>query len=217
MSDKAPHKSAAGVEVVTMRNAFYRDGYRATQALMVLLGFALLGSVWMNVKLLTREAPPPKYFATRPDGTTVPMTALDDPILNTSQLTNWVAKSVAKALTLDAKNYVGQVNENSSIFTYEGFEQYKAALQDSGTLELIKKKVMITSAAITSPPVIVDTLRTADGVLFWKIQVPMTVGYASAKDSYTQQLIVNLVVTRVPTTERVDGVAISQFVTKPRS
>lgn len=201
---------------VQLRNRFYVDGYRATQALMVLLGVALTGSVWLNFRQASRAAPPPAYFAVDGTGRLTPIVPLSDPLLNTSQLANWVSEALAQAYTLDAKNYATQVENNRGKFTSEGFEQYKEALISSGTIDLIKRKVLISSATVTSAPIIVDTLRAPDGTLFWKMQAPMLVTYTSAREQLTENLMVNLVVARVPTTERSNGVAINQFVSRRR-
>lgn len=201
---------------VQLRNRFYVDGYRATQAVMVLLGVALVGSVWLNFRQASRPAPPPAYFSVDGFGRITPVVPLSDPLLNTSQLANWVSESLAQAYTLDAKNYAAQVEGNRTKFTSDGFEQYKSALIESGTIDLIKRKILIASATVTSAPIIVDTMRAPDGTLFWKMQAPMLVTYTSAKEQLTENLMVNLVVTRVPTTERPSGVAINQFVSRRR-
>lgn len=216
---QAKHTAESPDEIastVHLRNRFYVDGYRATQAVMVLLGLALAGSVWLNFRQANRPAPPPAYFAVDGNGRLTPIVPLADPLLNTSQLANWVSEALAQAYTLDAKNYATQVEGNRAKFTSEGFEQYKEALVSSGTIDLIKRKVLISSATVTSAPIIVDTLRAPDGTLFWKMQAPMLVTYTSAREQLTENLMVNLVVARVPTTERASGVAINQFVSRRR-
>lgn len=210
-----PASRTGALEVIQLRNDFYRDGYRSAQTISVLLTIALLFSLGFNFYLASRPKPKPQYFSTSPAGTLTPMVPLDNPLLSMNQLNNWVVNAVTKAYTLDAKNYVKQIGENGRYFTAEGYEQYKQALVESQQLKLIKEKVMITSVTATGSPVVLDAMRTADGTLMWKMQVPLMVQYTSAKESLAQSVVASLVVTRVPTTESIDGVAISQIVARP--
>lgn len=211
----APSSPPTGaLERIRLRNDYYVDGYRASQTIAVLVSVICVLSIAMNFYQASRPPEPPKYFAVKQDGSLTPIVPLSDPLMNQSQLSNWVAKAVSQAFTLDAKNYVSQINANSILFTNEGFDQYKAALNESSQLRVIKEKVMITTAVVNGAPVIVDAMRTQVGTLMWKIQVPMTVQYASSKESYVQSVIVNLIVTRVPTTISEYGVAITQMTSK---
>lgn len=208
-------KPESGLQAVHLRNTFYRDGYRASQTISVLLALGLIISILGNIFQASRSAPPPVYFATTPSGSLIPMAPLDDPLLNPTQLANWVQEAVTSAYTLDAKNYVQQIQRNERFFTSEGFEQYRAALSDSQQLKVIKEKVMITSAVPDGVPVVVDTGRSAQGALMWKMQMPVTVEYTSAKERYVQKLIVTLVTMRRPTTENPMGVGITQLIARP--
>ncbi len=212
-----PTQNTGALEAIALRNDFYQDGYRSAQTTNVLLAVGFLLSVALNFYQASRPPLSPKYFATTPSGAILPMTPLDNPLLNTNQLGNWVTNAVTKAYTLDAKNYVKQINENARYFTREGFEQYKQALLESQQLKLIKDEVMITSAVSNGAPVIINAMRTREGTLMWRMQMPMTVQYSSAKKSYVQNVMINLVVSRVETHEYPDGVAITQMVSRPAS
>lgn len=204
-------KPPSGLTMVMLRNNFYRDGYRSSSATSVLLAIGLIFSVLGNIYQGTRDRPAPVYFATSPSGILTPMVALSDPILNPTQLANWVQEAVASSFTLDAKNYVQQIQKNSVFYTPDGFQEYKNALSSSNQLQLIKEKVMITSAIPDGVPAVIGTARTRDGTLMWKMQMPLTVEYTSAKEHYVQKLMVTMVIIRRPTTETPSGVGITQL------
>ncbi|GER07180.1 hypothetical protein GCM10007972_15590 [Iodidimonas muriae] len=80
------------VKTILSRNAFYRDGYRLLQKVVLLEGVTILGLV---VVVLAGRTPENRFFATRHDGSVIPLVPLDNPTLSKAGLINWAARTVS--------------------------------------------------------------------------------------------------------------------------
>lgn len=200
---------ASGVQTVLLRNEFYRDKYRSMIQIVFGMAVALIVSVTANFYLILNR-PAPLYFATD-RGNLIPMTPLSQPNLAQENLLRWVTEAAVKVYTFDFQNYRGQFQDASRNFTPEGWNEFKTAMERSNTLDYVKDKRLVVSAAPTGSPVISNEGVVA-GVYAWKIQMPVLVTYSGANESSTQPLILTMVITRVPTLSSPDGVGISQFV-----
>lgn len=176
-----------------------------------LLVIALLVSIAANVVLLNRK-PVNHYFTIDQAGRVIPIRALSEPYVTDALLLNWVTEKVAKAYQMDPQNYRAQVGELEPFFTPEGYQQYIESLKTSGTIDLLTKNLLVSSAVPLKTPVIVERNTTSGGVYFWRIQVPMLVDYRSSTKSAQKRRVIDVVVVRRQTLESPQGIGISQFV-----
>lgn len=151
------------------------------------------------------------YFATLPDGKSFPLTYLDRPNVSTKALLSWATLAATATYTLDFVNYKTNLENLKSYFTDAGFENFLAALTESGTITTITEKKLVLSAVAIGPAIVLaeDEVR---GNHVWKIEVPITVSYLSASAEEKRDKLVTLTITQVPTIEASKGIGIAQYV-----
>ena len=76
------------VEIVKLRNEFYRDNYRKV-VLALLLSCTVVVVLVGALTYIITHPPAPQYFATSTDGRITPLVPLDQPNLSTAALLQW--------------------------------------------------------------------------------------------------------------------------------
>lgn len=205
----------SGYAVVEQRNSFYRDGFRYVVGALLLVTFALFGSLllngfqWYSAKDVKRD-----YFTVDAEGRLTPIIPLNAPFKTREQILNWASEAVTSAYTMDAANYVQRGEEISRYFTTDGFNEYVQAMNTSGTIELIKKETLIATAVPLAVPSVINE-GEVNGTYMWRVRVPIRVQYQTQGKGTTQNLMVTVVIQRLPTETTKYGVGISQFVSRP--
>lgn len=201
------------LELVRLRNNFYRDNYRRLAvALLVLLGLNAILVGMVVYQYTTR--PEPRYFATSADGKITPLYALDVPVVSASALLSWANEAAVAAFTYNFSDYRKALQSASEFFTPEGWKDFQVALESSNNLNAVITKKLVVSAVATGAPVIID-----QGVIYgrysWKVQMPLLVNFQSASTNYQTPLLVTLLITRVSTVYVPTGIAIAQYIAAP--
>lgn len=203
-----------GLELVRLRNHFYRDGYRNTM-------LALLGSIVVNMILICLVGlqyymrPAPVYFATQTDGKLIEIQPLYEPLVDEEMLLTWSSRAALAAFSYNFLDYQDDLQQMRQYFTAAGFDNYIAALQQTGNLDTVLEKRLVVKAVVTEVPVIVQH-GLIKGRYAWKIEIPMLISYVSANESIDQPVMVTMLVTRVSTQDKPQGIAIAQFVVEDR-
>jgi len=203
-------QSVSGLDLVRFRNFFYRDGYR--NAMM-----ALLGSIGVNMLLIGLVVyqfsirPAPVYFATQSNGSLIELKPLDEPLVSEELLLTWAGQAAIAAYTYDFLNYRQDFEDMKQYFTASGFDNYVTGLKQSGNLDVVLTKRLVVKGAVAETPVIVME-GPIKGHYSWKVQVPMVVLYQSNTETINQHLLVTMLISRVSTLEKIQGIAITQFV-----
>lgn len=203
------------LERVRLRNNFYRDNYRRVLLvllLMAIVNVALIGFVTYQVV----QRPEPKFFATTANGTLIPIQPLDKPMVSAAALRQWANRAAVRAYTYDFVHYRGQLEVASEYFTPTGWRSFERSLMSSRNLKTVISKKLVVGAVATGAPVILDQM-VIHGRYAWKVSMPLLVTYQSASMRTQQSLIVNMVITRVPTIDYPTGVAIAQFYASTQS
>jgi intracellular multiplication protein IcmL len=198
------------VELVRLRNNFYRDNYRRlVGSLMVLLVVivSLVGVVFYQII----NRPEPKYFATTVDGRIMQLFSLSEAMLSPSELLQWAHGAAISAYTYNFVNYRDAMQQLQNQFTADGWVYYENALRTARTLEMVIAKKLVVSAVATGTPVILDQ-AVISGKYSWKVQIPLLVTYQSPNEQTQQSMIVTMIVSRVPTVDMPKGIAIVSFV-----
>jgi len=198
------------VELVRLRNNFYRDNYRRlVGALLVLLVAIamLIGTVFYQIM----NRPEPRYFATTADGRIMPLYPLSEAMLSPGELLQWAHGASISAYTYNFVNYRSAMQNLQNQFTPKGWKYYEAALKTSRNLELVIAKKLVVSAVATGTPVILDQ-AVIDGRYSWKVQIPLLVSYQSPNEQTQKPVIIMMIISRVPTVDKPKGIAIVSFV-----
>lgn len=175
-----------------------------------LLGVACLGTaIWA----LTSK-PEPRYFAATEDGGILPLVAVNQPFLNEGQVTNFAVEAITRAYTLDFANWRRDLSEASEYFVRpDGWNNYLTAIEGSGTLEFVRNRRLVSNAVANGATVVRSGLDES-GVYSWTVQVPLTVTYTSSSETKTDELLAEILVSRVPTWQMPGGVGIKMIVVR---
>lgn len=204
----------SGVELVRFRNYFYRDGYRNTMK-------ALLGAILVILCLLALVVyqfytkPAPVYFATQTNGMLIQIQPLYEPLVDEETLLSWASRAAIAAFSFNFLDYQDDLQKMREYFTPGGFNNYLDALRQTGNLDTVIEKRLVVKGVVTEVPVIVQH-GLIKGRYAWKMEIPMLVSYVSASETLKQPILVTMLIARVPTQDKPQGIAIAQFVAEDR-
>ena len=215
LKTKEEVETTGGLEVITLRNQFYRDNFRRIVTLMLLL--LLLNAALIGVCFyIYKTRPTPKYFATTADGKIIKLPPLSSPVLNLNQLLTWTVEAATAAYTFDFVNYQSQLQGLRDYFTATGHANYLKALESTNNLNAVRAKKLVVSAVPTGTPIVLQEGPVKkgryQGRYAWQVQLPMRVSYQSANEVINQNIVVTMLVTRISTLQSDRGVGIAQLV-----
>jgi len=204
------------LELVRLRNNFYRDNYR--RAMIVLLCSMVINfCLGAGVYYLYFSKPQPIYFATNENGSLLQMIPLDQPYVDDDQLLRWAVEACTAAYSFNFLDYRNNLQQARKYFTEAGFASYVQALERSGNLATVETKRLVVKAYLTDNPVIISRGKLGGQERYvWQVEVPMVVRYVSAGTEIKQPVLIKLLIGRVSTLDSVSGVAIAQFVVEDR-
>ena len=211
--DAIPRTGA--LELVMLRNNFYRDNYR--RLMMVCLGLiAMVGALGYWGWYERTHQPLPKYFATTYDGKLIALVPLNKANLTPNALTQWATEAAVASYTFNFVNFRKALQDVRIYFTKLGYQYFLKALKESNNLEAVQNKKYVVSAVPTGAPVILKQGVLNDGselgVYSWTVQLPMDINYRSATEQTKQSIVLTMLITRVSTLESPSGVGIASFV-----
>lgn len=207
--------AATGLGTVVIRNEFYRDGYRSLLRLTFLQGVVILGLIGAMYFVISVHQPENRYFATTEDGRLIPMVALNEPNLSTPALMSWVAQASTEVMTFGFNDYRRRLQEASRNFTRRGWESFTQALQRSRIIEMVEANQQVITSAPQGAPIL-ESEGVVAGRYQWVIQLPLILTYQSGSRTKSDNLLVTVVVVRVPRLESPHGVGIEQWIAVPR-
>lgn len=209
--DAPPAPDMKGLGSVVIRNEFYRDGYRSLLRLTFLQGLVIVGLLGALYFVIQVNQPQNMYFATTEDGRLVPMVALSEPNLSTPALMSWVAQASTEVMTFGFNDYRRRLQESSRNFTRRGWESFTQALQKARIIEMVEANQQVVTAAPQGAPIL-ESEGLVAGRYQWVIQLPLVLTYQSGARTKSDNLLVTVVVVRVPRLESSNGVGIEQWI-----
>ena len=212
--DEGPLRGQLGAVVV--RNEFYRDGYRIMLRVALLLVMIIAAQIAVMVYVVKTNRMEYRYFATTEDGRLIPMAPLNEPNLSAPALMSWVAQASTEVMTFGFNDYRRRLQEASRNFTRAGWESFSSALQRARIIETVEANQQVVTAAPTGAPVI-QSEGVIKGRYQWVVQVPLALTYQSGAKTRTDNLLVTLVIVRVPRLESPSGVGIEQWIAVARN
>lgn len=209
-----PTQKVSGLELVRFRNFFYRDGYRKSMSILlvsIILNLAL--TTLVGIQFFTKPAP--VYFATQSNGSLIEIQPLNEPLIDQDMLLSWATRAAIASYSFNFVDWQNQLTSVQKYYTDTGFQNYTDALKKSGNLDTLIAKRLVAQATVVDVPRIVQQ-GLIQGRYAWKIQIPMLVKYTSASEELRQPVLVTMLIGRVPTTQKPEGIAIAQFVVEDR-
>lgn len=202
-------KDNGALELIRLRNNFYRDNYRKVVGALLIALFAII-ALSGAVVYLVMNRPAPTYFAATDSGKIIPMVPLGRPMLSNKAVIRWASNAAVSAYTFNFLNYREQLQNASQYFTASAWKGYLNKLKSSGNLDAVLKRKLIVTAVPAGAPVVVNQGQL-DGRYAWRIQMPMLATYqSSSQTKYSNPLLVTILVVRVSTTTNPEGVSIAQ-------
>lgn len=211
--EEAPAFGNLGAVVV--RNEFYRDGYRTMLRVAMLLALVIVLQIGVMVYVVKTNKMEYRYFATTEDGRLIPMAPLSEPNLSSPALMSWVAQASTEVMTFGFNDYRRRLQEASRNFTRRGWESFSSALQRARIIETVEANQQVVTATPTGAPVI-QSEGLVGGRYQWVVQVPMSLTYQAGSKTRTDDLLITLVIVRVPRLESPNGVGIEQWIASAR-
>jgi intracellular multiplication protein IcmL len=139
---------------------------------------------------------------------------LSEPNLSTPALLSWSAQAVSETMSFSFSNYRRNLQEASRHFTKTGWESFSKALQDARIIESVEENTQEITAVPRGAPIL-KFQGLVGGQYQWQVQIPMILTYISGSKTRSDNLIVTLVVVRVPRLESPNGVGIAQWIAVP--
>lgn len=204
-------KRYGAAESALSRHETYQTGFkRMVYAViaMAMVSTTSVGLAWWGLS----SKPEPRYFATREDGGILPLTAVSQPMLSDSQISNFAVEAITRAMTMSFSNYRNDLAEASEYFVRpDGWNNYLTALQESGSLEFVQNRRLV-STAVANGATIVRSGVDSSGYYTWLVQVPMVVTYESSSETSKSNILAEILISRMPTWQMPRGVGIKQVV-----
>ncbi len=194
------------LEVIRLRNNFYRDSYRRVLAGLLFL-LVINGILCAVLGYLVTHRPGPEYFATTAEGRLIRLYPLSRPVLTPAELLQWATLAATSVNTYNFVNWRKELQTASENFTPNGWKEYQDALKKSRTLETVIAKKLTVNAVATGAPVILDQ-GVVNGEYKWKVQLPILKTYESTTTRISQPELLTMLITRVPTLDSPRGIAI---------
>ncbi len=191
------------------------DTSRKTLKIAVLLSYAVAILATTNIYGIYKGANPVReYFGIDANGRIIPLVPLKDAYRKDSDVVNFTRDRITKAFTLSFSNYRSEMEDSRSNFTDKGFQNFLAEMDNAGFLNLIKKKLMNLNG--TSGTGVIVRKEIVNGVFTWKLEVPLNIKFSGQTTSLPPQDFIAIVtISRIPTSQSSEGIAISQIVTRP--
>ncbi len=212
---KNAKEDLGGLGQVTVRNEFYRDGYRSLLKIAIIQIFVIIGLIGAVYFVIQTHQPENRYFATTEDGRLIPMVPLSEPNMSVPALMSWVAQASTEVMTFGFNDYRRRLQEASNNFTKTGWDSFTQALQKSRIIEMVEARQQIVTAVPAGAPVL-ESKGLVAGRYQWVVRIPLAVTYKSGASSQSSNLMVTIVVVRVPRLESPHGLGIEQWIATPR-
>lgn len=212
-TEQAEAEMLKAVGSVVVRNEFYRDGYRSLLRIAVIEAMIILALVFAMYFIILARKPENRYFATTEDGRLVPMVPLTEPNLSVPALMSWSAQAATEVMTFGFNDYKRRLQQSSRNFTRLGWVSFTSALDKSGIIDMVEKNRQVVSAAPASAPILISE-GPINGRYQWQVQVPLVVTYQAGSTARVDNMLVTLLIVRVPKLESPNGVGIEQWIAK---
>lgn len=205
------------LEMIWLRNHFYYTSYRQLMIACLGLILILIGLIYFYFYEAS-QIPPPRYFATNPQGTPLKPIPLTNANMDTNSLLLWATEAATSAYTFNFANYHTKLQEARESFTRQGYLYFLKALKDSGNLDAVIKNKLVVYAKPTGSATLLKNSSSdpnfhINDLYSWQVQIPMVLTYEGGGTFIQpQNVILTMTVTRVSQLESLKGVGIESFV-----
>lgn len=187
-----------------------------SRSISLVLGMAALIAVFLVHDVYVWTHPPtPKYFFIDGRHPPRPVTALDSPIVDDTELLDWTVKSVLAPYNVNYHDYPIQLNTAGRQFTSNGWNTFATSYIRDGNFEELKRAMLLCYAQAQRAAIIRRSM-VVDGSLAYEIQFPLVQTCQNTNQQSTQNLMMTAVVVRTNDDDHPDGLMIDQLVAQAR-
>jgi intracellular multiplication protein IcmL len=206
-------KKQSALELVLLRNLFYRDAYKRVWVCVLLVALLDL-ALFVGVVDRAMQSPAPQYFAATPDGRIIQEHPLSDPVKSDAQILAYVSNVTNVIYQMDYVHWQDQLQTVSNFFTPQGWRNYTDTLKASNNLNTLTQFSMVTQVQMTGVPQIFQKGLIGDHYS-WFVKVPVLVQYVSPSHAtISQSLNITYIIIRMPVQENPDRIAINNFLSQ---
>jgi len=202
------------LQVIHLKNDFYRDGFRkvmlALGLLLVAIGLLVVTSLYLFL-----AKPSPVYFSTDSEWRILKPVPLDQSYLHVSELLQWSAEALSAAFTYDYTNYNRQMALNKLNFTEDGWKKYLVLLNKYAPYATIARTKTFVNGSAYGAPFIVNQGLLPTKVFAWWVQMPLKLTFSGYQRTFDQTLTFQIFIVRTSTLNNIKGVAIDNIVIVP--
>lgn len=155
------------------------------------------------------------YFNIAADQRQTRMVALNQPNVTQAAMLSWVSGAVTEVLTFGFHDVQGKLGIAMRNFTPKGQQSFREAIKQTKLLETVEKNQQILTTAPRGPAIVTQEGELRDGNYFWRVQLPLIVTYQSGTKSRNDNVLVDVLIVRVPTQENPMGIGIEQWTNGP--
>ena len=211
---KKPRSSRRSAEQVVARNIAVESLYRKLIGLAIIATIAAAISIFAAMSLAAKRVPP-QFVPVLSDGRLLPLVPLDKPNMNQAGIAEFSLDAVRALNTYDYINWISQLNAAQQYFSPAGWKAYEEELLDVATLKAVEARKMIVSVRPAGDVRVMKEGLAGNGVYAWMVEVPVVIKYTAHTDGQvggnTQEGVVTLTISRVPTTANSYGVGIQLY------
>lgn len=153
---------------------------------------------------------PNTYFATSPTGQITPLVPLEKPTVTSTAVQRFAVSTLTDSLSLNFRQWRGQLGRVEQNYTAAGYQSFIEQLEKTNWIKSLEDGYFTASATEISRPVLVAQGMGANGVYGYVIEIPMTLTLENQNERRRQALKAKVIVVRVPTSEKPDGIAVDK-------
>jgi intracellular multiplication protein IcmL len=203
------------LQIVRLRNDFYRDGFYKIFIALTMMAFAIFLLIAASFSMYL-EKPSPVVFYTDTEGRVFSPVPLDQTYISTADLLQWASSVLPKAFSYDFMNYTNQLDSLEQYFTQTGFKKLTDTLATYANPKTVVDSKLFIQATPTAAPTIFNQGLITQGNLAgrygWWVQMPLDILYSNAEKIYTTPVIIKALVVRISIQNDLSGVAIEDIV-----
>jgi intracellular multiplication protein IcmL len=142
---------------------------------------------------------------------------LDHATTHHAELAQFAMEAAIGLNSYDFLNYRRSLTQTAERYlTPRGRDQFLKAIDDNNIIDLVKRNYYVVTSFVSDPPQIRDKGTKAD-VLFWNIEVPITIWYASGQARIPENRVLTMTIVTVdPSPQNPKGIAIDNITSSQR-
>jgi intracellular multiplication protein IcmL len=195
---------------VKLSDDFYRDSF--TRVAVIIVFVCASGTLLIALSLyLYLSKPKPVVFPVNNDWRVQAEIGLTKSYRTQPELMQWVSDTIRKVFDYDFTHYMQQQKRMREYFTPTGWQSYLNQLNNYANYNNVQQDKLFVSAVPSGAPFVLQQ-GILSGRYAWWIQIPITLTSANSKEVIAKNLILQVLVVRVPTDASLTGVAIDNVI-----